>query len=229
VTGARADRMSRTDMTAEKRIFLARHGQTFHNAAAGESYVAGDQLSELGWEQGRRLGRFLEGRGVRRIVTSPLDRARQTAEGVNEALRCTIEDDERLIEIVPPGSAGPGHEEEAEHWSAYMARHAEDRDFSLAGAESFNAVMQRVRGAVERFEASDATLFVSHAGFMRFIMGYVTWGEEFSPATLPRLWVFEVHNAGLSELRHVGERPGYERSEGWSIVTWMQYDYLTRA
>ena len=28
----------------EKRIFLARHGQTFHNAAAGESYIDADHL-----------------------------------------------------------------------------------------------------------------------------------------------------------------------------------------
>jgi broad specificity phosphatase PhoE len=215
-------------MATEKRIFVARHGQTFHNAAAGESYVAGDRLSELGWEQARRLGRFLDGRGVRRIVTSPLDRARETAEGVNEALGLEIEEDERLIEIIPPGSAGPEHEEEAQHWSIYMARHADDRDFSLAGAESFNAVMERVRGVIDRFQAGDGALFVSHAGFMRFVMGYITWGEEFSPATLPRLWVFEVHNAGLSELRYDALRAGYERSEGWSIVTWMQYDYLTR-
>ena len=216
-------------MGAEKRILIARHGQTFHNAAAGESYVAGDRLSELGWEQARRLGRHLRDRGVRAMVTSPLDRARETAEGVNEALGVAIDEDDRLVEIVPPGEAGPEHEEEAQHWSVYMARHADDRDFSLAGAESFNAVMERVRGAVERFEAADGSLFVSHAGFMRFIMGYLTWGEDFSPATLPRLWVFEVHNAGLSELRYDAQRAGYELSEGWSIVTWMQHDHLIRA
>jgi broad specificity phosphatase PhoE len=39
----------------EKRIFLARHGQTFHNAAAGESYLDADGLSPTGREQSRRL------------------------------------------------------------------------------------------------------------------------------------------------------------------------------
>jgi broad specificity phosphatase PhoE len=63
--------------------------------------------------------------------------------------------------------------------------------------------MDRVRGVVESFERRDRALIVSHAGFLRSIMGYVTWGEEFSPRTPPRLWVFEVHNAGVSELRHV--------------------------
>jgi hypothetical protein len=33
----------------------------------------------------------------------------------------------------------------------------------------------------------------------------------------------------VSELRHVSSRAGYERSEGWSIVTWMQRDHLDGA
>src|SRR5215217_9644180 len=86
----------------EKRIFLARHGQTFHNAAAGESYIDADRLSETGWEQARRLGRLLAARDIRTVVTSPLARARETAEAVNETLGCPLEEDERLIEIVPP-------------------------------------------------------------------------------------------------------------------------------
>jgi broad specificity phosphatase PhoE len=210
----------------ERRIFLARHGQTFHNAAAGESYVDADRLSPTGIEQARRLGRLLAPRGVTAVVTSPLARARETAKAVNETLGCSIEEDERLIEIVPPGHAEDDPEREAEHWSVYMARHADDPDYSIAGAESFAAVMDRVRDVVESFEQRDCAVVVSHAGFLRFVMGYLTWGEEFSPRTLPRLWVFEVHNAGVSELRHVSARAGYERSEGWSIVTWMQRDHL---
>jgi broad specificity phosphatase PhoE len=210
----------------ERRIFLARHGQTFHNAAAGESYLDADRLSPTGREQARRLGRLLAGRGVKAVVTSPLARARETAEGINETLGCPIEEDERLIEIVTPRHAEDDPEREAEHWSVYMARHADDRDHAFGDAESFAAVMERVRSVVESFERRDCALVVSHAGFLRFLMGYMTWGEEFSPRTLPRLWVFEVHNAGVSELRYVAARAGYERSEGWSIVTWMQRDHL---
>jgi broad specificity phosphatase PhoE len=214
----------------EKRVFLARHGQTFHNAAVGESYMGdADRLSDTGWEQARRLGRLLAARDVTAVVTSPLARARETADAVNETLRCPLEEDERLIEIVPPAYEDDEPEREVEHGAVDMARHAEDRDYAVGGAESFAAVMERVRGVVKSFEDRDRALLVSHAGFMRFVMGYLTWGEEFSPRTLPRLWVFELHNAGLSELRHVASRAGYERSEGWSIVTWMQRDHLEEA
>jgi broad specificity phosphatase PhoE len=187
----------------------------------------GDPLPRV--QQGRRLGRLLAARDVRAVVTSPLARAVETAEAVNETLGCTLAHDERLIEIVPPAHADDDPEREAEHWSVYMARHADDHDYAVGGAESFAAVMERVRGVVASFERRDRALIVSHAGFLRFVMGYLTWGEEFSPRTLPRLWVFELHNAGLSELRHVASRAGYERSEGWSIVTWMQRDHVDGA
>jgi broad specificity phosphatase PhoE len=213
----------------DERIFLARHGQTFHNAAAGESYIDADRLSQTGWQQARRLGQVLATRDVSAVVTSPLARARETAEAVNETLACPLEEDERLIEIVPPAHEDDEPEREVEHWSVYMARNADDRDYAIGGAESFAAVMERVRGVVESFEQRDRALLVSHAGFLRFVMGYLTWGEEFSPRTLPRLWVFELHNAGVSELRHVASRAGYERSEGWSIVTWMKRDHLDGA
>lgn len=210
----------------EKRVFLVRHGQTFHNAAAGESQVDADRLSPTGHDQARRLGRVLAERGVHALVTSPLVRARETAEAINETLGCAIEEDERLIEIVPPAHAEEDPEREAEHWSIYMARHADDLEHAVGGAESFADVMRRVRGVVDSLQRRDRAVLVSHAGFLRFVMGYLAWGDEFSPRTLPRLWVFEVHNAGVSELRHVAARPGYERSEGWSIVTWMQRDHL---
>jgi len=213
-------------VTEQRRIYLTRHGETFHNAAAGESYADADRLTQLGWEQSRRLGHFLAGRGVAAVITSPFERARQTAEGVNEGLRCTIEDDPRLHEIIPPGQAEGDPEGEAEHWSVYMARHANDRSYSVGGAESFEAVMRRVRGVVASFAERQCALVVSHAGFLRFLAGYLVWGEQFNPRTLPRLWVFEIHNTGLSELRHVPTRPGYELSEGWSIVTWMQRTHL---
>lgn len=214
-------------MSTQKRIYLVRHGQTLHNAAAGESYEQADRLSPLGWEQARRLGRHVTDRGIRTVVTSPLERARETAAAVNEALGCPIEDDPRLQEIVPPSPDGDP-ERQAEHWSVYMGRHADDHRYSVGGAESFADVMRRVRGVVASFDERDCALVVSHAGFLRFLIGYLTWGDEFSPRTLPRLWVFEVHNAGLSELRRVEERAGYEGSEGWSIVTWMQHDHLVR-
>ena len=60
----------------EKRIFLARHGQTFHNAAAGESYIDADYLDgELAGDDRERaeahVGLCPE---CRRVVAGPWER-----------------------------------------------------------------------------------------------------------------------------------------------------------
>jgi phosphohistidine phosphatase len=79
------------------RVHLLRH------AHAGDSFdwVGDDDLRPLtrkGRTQAERLGAFLDAHGVRpdTIISSPLVRARQTAEIVAEALGMTIRTDERL-------------------------------------------------------------------------------------------------------------------------------------
>ena len=75
------------------RLFLVRHAE----AAPGEP----DALRELtpaGHDQARALGMELAANGVRPavILTSPLVRARQTAEAVGRAVGVPVEIDERL-------------------------------------------------------------------------------------------------------------------------------------
>jgi phosphohistidine phosphatase len=79
------------------RVHLLRH------AHAGDAFewIGDDDLRPLtkkGRGQAERLGAFLEAQGVRPdvIVTSPLVRARQTAELVAEALGMTVKVDPRL-------------------------------------------------------------------------------------------------------------------------------------
>ncbi len=79
------------------RVHLLRH------AHAGDAFewIGDDDLRPLtkkGRRQSERLGAFLEAHGVRPdvIVSSPLVRARQTAEIVAEALGMTIKTDRRL-------------------------------------------------------------------------------------------------------------------------------------
>ena len=84
-------------LSRKVRVHLLRH------AHAGDAFewIGDDDLRPLtkkGRAQSERLGAFLEAHGVRPdvIVSSPLVRARQTAEIVAEALGMTIRTDRRL-------------------------------------------------------------------------------------------------------------------------------------
>src|SRR3546814_16845958 len=62
------------------RLILMRHGETGWNAEARLQGQDNSSLSERGIEQARRLRTFVRALKPARVVTSDLDRARQTAE-----------------------------------------------------------------------------------------------------------------------------------------------------
>lgn len=61
----------------------------------------GPPLTMLGEREAVELGRFLQQSGVRVIRTSPLDRARRTAELAAKACAAEVMEDVRLLEMTP--------------------------------------------------------------------------------------------------------------------------------
>jgi broad specificity phosphatase PhoE len=80
-------------------IVFARHGQTAPNRDGLVLGRADPELTEEGRRQAARLGEVLAGEPVTAILTSPLVRARQTAEAVAAACGVPVTIDERLVEI----------------------------------------------------------------------------------------------------------------------------------
>lgn len=85
-------------------IYLVRHGQTTFNAEGRLQGHVDSPLTELGQAQARQAGaalaRLTDGGAGWRIISSPLGRARDTAEAIRQALGApAIETDDRLIEL----------------------------------------------------------------------------------------------------------------------------------
>lgn len=78
------------------RIYFLRHGDA-EDKKPGQS-DAERRLTSLGTQQAQDAGRWLSEKGIKvdAIVSSPLVRARQTAEPVAAALQAQMTDDERL-------------------------------------------------------------------------------------------------------------------------------------
>ena len=80
-------------------IVFARHGQTAPNRDGLVLGRADPELTEEGHRQAELLAVALRGEPVAAILSSPLLRARQTAEPIGEACGVPVEVDDRLIEI----------------------------------------------------------------------------------------------------------------------------------
>ena len=79
-------------------VYLARHGQTPLNESDVLRGLADPPLDQAGRGQARRLGAALGPRGLRAVVSSPLLRARQTAQPVAECAGLDVATDQCLVD-----------------------------------------------------------------------------------------------------------------------------------
>lgn len=163
-------------------LYLIRHGQTAENARGLLLGRKDPALSALGRRQAQALARVVPARA--RVVSSPLRRARETAQAFNRA----VEVDERWIELDYGRLDGCRPEEiNAETWSRWRA----DPSYVPAGGEALSTVGARVREACEEL-VHDATegdvLVVSHVSPIK---AAIAWALDVGDAVAWRLFVLD--------------------------------------
>ncbi|MGY1607428.1 MULTISPECIES: histidine phosphatase family protein [unclassified Geodermatophilus] len=79
-------------------VHLLRHGEVHNPDGVLYGRLPGYRLSPAGEVMAERAAEWLTGRGVTHLYSSPLERARQTAAPVAEALDLPVAVDDRLIE-----------------------------------------------------------------------------------------------------------------------------------
>ncbi|HKF83289.1 MAG TPA: histidine phosphatase family protein [Solirubrobacterales bacterium] len=179
------------------RALLLRHGESVHNAnRSGEpaAHSEGDRLTEKGIEQALAAGAGLREHGITRLLSSPLRRARETSRAAGEALRLEPEEVDYVGE--------------------------------LTSAETFEQAVERVRrlkDELERGEAGDLPLLVTHGIFTRFFLLDSVLGGRFEAPMAAGIWNLGSHNCGLSTFTYGESRdPLGAVIPGWTCLTWME-------
>ena len=94
-----ADRTAQRALEGQTRIVhLLRHGEVYNPDHVLYGRLPGFRLSDHGIEQAKLAAAFLSERDIGYIVSSPLERAQQTAQPLAAELGLAIETDRRLIE-----------------------------------------------------------------------------------------------------------------------------------
>ena len=210
-------------------VHFVRHGESASNAAPGAMALpgnSGDRLTERGFEQARAVAERLGEAGATRILTSPLLRARETADVIAERLELPVTELEELRELRE--SEGFGElsldDQRLRRWSVWMAEHGDDPDHSFRGGEPFNEIMGRVQVVQERLVAdgAESVIAVSHGIFMRFFLMRVVFGREFRPSRVRSLWQLASLNCGICgfEYRERDLEANYA-TEPWRCFSWM--------
>jgi broad specificity phosphatase PhoE len=148
-------------------VLLMRHADVENPNRVLYGHLPGFNLSALGRAQAAAVGQSLRDRGIKRIVYSPLDRARETAEIVNARLAAPVPmipepalreaEFGRYLQGVPYWQIPIRRP----RWFAHKLRRGR-----LAGDESIEALGRRVLGVVDRLakeHPGEVSLCVSHA------------------------------------------------------------------
>ena len=156
-------------------LVFARHGQTSVNAGGRLQGRIDAPLTELGRRQAAAIGAALAGADL--IVTSPLLRARQTA----EAIGSSVVVDDRWIELDYGEWDGLEFDEvPADAWRAWRS----DPTFAPPGGESLVAVGARVRHACEELldrARHETVVVVSHVSPVKAAVAWALGvGDEVS-------------------------------------------------
>ncbi|MET8797926.1 bifunctional RNase H/acid phosphatase [Nocardia sp. NPDC004568] len=148
------------------RLLLVRHGQTELSVQRRYSGRGNPPLTAVGREQAARAAKMLAAKGdIAAIVTSPLGRARETAEAAGVALGIEVRVVDGLTETDFGEWEGLTFREAAERDPELHARWLGDPSLPAPGGESFDAVRERVeavrRDLVARYPGANVVV-VSH-------------------------------------------------------------------
>ncbi|WP_431963150.1 bifunctional RNase H/acid phosphatase [Nocardia sp. bgisy134] len=132
------------------RLLLLRHGQTELSVQRRYSGRGNPPLTRLGREQAAHAAKMLAAKGdIAAILSSPLGRARETAEAAGAALNLPVRTHDGLIETDFGAWEGLTFLEAAQRDSELHARWLGDPSVAAPGGESFDEVRERVE-AVRR-------------------------------------------------------------------------------
>lgn len=198
---------------SDRRLLLVRHGVTDWNR---QGRFQGHLDPPLG-DEGRAEAEMLAQRMLRtdeirprRIISSTLARALETAEVLGLAVGVGVEPDARLIEIGQGEWEGRTHadlaEADPERYEAWR------RDAGIRqppGGETIEDATARVSAVIEDLLTSDGTwpvCIVSHGGTLRILARVLLA----SAATTP--WSLDVDNASISACSQI--------ERGWRLDRW---------
>ena len=150
------------------RLMLVRHGRSTWNAEGRIQGQADPPLDEIGWQQAQRIADRLADVELAAVVSSPLQRARTTAEAIAARQDLPVSFDDRLMEYdfgVMSGLTWEGvvqnHPEVAARW------HEDPWILPVAGSEGRALFQARVQAAMEDIIAAYAdgqVAVVAHGG-----------------------------------------------------------------
>jgi broad specificity phosphatase PhoE len=195
-------------------LLLIRHGQaTFNVEGRLPGQLPGIPLTDEGRRQAHRAAVALAALPLSTIISSPLERAAETAEIIARGWGLKVRTDPRLMDTNVAHWAGQKIEDIAKSdpaWKVFVAH----PDEPPAGVESFSAVQARAvavaRDALADPNNGDYIVLVAHGDVVKLILAH------YMHTPIPSVPFLAISNASISGLAFTGEAPPQVLATNWT-------------
>lgn len=201
----------------QTKIILVRHGECDGNVKGMFRGQMDFPLNDRGMKQAMETGEALRKAGIKHVYSSPLTRARQTAEAIAEASGLRVQ----ICEGVTNIHLGPWEgrlkkdiaREEPALWELWLNR---PEDLNFPDMEPLDNVMNRSRDALDRLvdrHGGETISVVSHRTTLKPLLASCLGVSK------PWFWRFHFDTASFSVLLH--------DQRGYSILALNKTDHLS--
>ena len=186
-------------------IIFLRHGQALNNTErilAGRT--PGVPLTEKGIDQAEKAAKFLEDMNISAIYSSPIERAKDTANIVGKHNSIDVKIDDRLIELDMGKFTGVPYDQIfSSHGNVFMKFYKGELEIAHNGVETFADVKKRVLGMVDHVienHPDENVVLVTHMDPIKAMLSTVV---SLSPENLFELI---IANASLNIFREYNRK-----------------------
>lgn len=197
-------------------LLLVRHGQTTYNVEGRlPGQLPGIALTDEGRRQVQRAAIALSGVPLTSVVSSPLERARETADIIARGWALPVRLDPRLMDVDVGAWSGKKLDDLNKTdplWKAFVERPNEPPE----GVESFLEVQRRTVAVVEEIRQDPSLgrfiVLVAHADVVKLILAHYTG------LTSERARFLMIGNASISALAFPPEGEPHLLALNWSSL-----------
>ncbi len=207
------------------KIYIVRHGETNDNKRLFYSNY-NEKLNKQGEEQANLLAKKLESISFDFIISSPLERAKQTAEIINKKLKKEIFFNDLIKEREMP--------KECDKQYAYSAKNKKIRrmieensdkvNWHYDDEENYTEYKERIEKFLKYLNnfKKETILIVSHGECIRMIVFLLMLQEKSFSSDIYYNFIklFKINNTGLT----IGQR----KSDYWRILTFNDHCHLEK-
>lgn len=203
------------------RIYFARHGETILNAQ-GVNQPHDAQLSEEGIRQAKALGGKLADTPIDLIISSPFERAKQTANIIAQIREQNVRFSDHFTELKRPSIIENKRRDDPNvvEIKRLLQEHMHNPHWKHSDEETFFEFKARGLNALDELTSLHAenVLVITHGLTIILLFGLMLFGDELTPSEYLKLQnILSINNSGVTIFEY--------NKENWRLVTWNEFQH----